>query len=101
MGFRGQGLCDKGGVCGWAWLSLTPPPPQVVPCHSMGCELSGDAQCPWTDGLKDWSWQGPQDQAQACLPRPSQGAPPGAGPFCAWETLEDNFAEATANSPGL
>ncbi|XP_030400891.1 metalloproteinase inhibitor 1-like [Gopherus evgoodei] len=72
----------------------------VVPCHSPPCELSGDAQCLWTDGLQDWRWQGPQDQTQACLPCPSQGGPPSAGPFCAWEPLEDSFDEATANSPG-
>uniref|UniRef100_A0A8C4YJ78 Uncharacterized protein n=1 Tax=Gopherus evgoodei TaxID=1825980 RepID=A0A8C4YJ78_9SAUR len=48
----------------------------VVPCHSPPCELSGDAQCLWTDGLQDWRWQGPQDQTQACLPCPSQGGPP-------------------------
>ncbi|XP_044845076.1 metalloproteinase inhibitor 1-like isoform X1 [Mauremys mutica] len=72
----------------------------VVPCHSPPCELSGGPQCPWTDGLQDWSWQGPQAQTQACLPRPGQGTPPGAEPFCAWETLEGSFDEATANSPG-
>ncbi|XP_026503064.1 metalloproteinase inhibitor 1-like, partial [Terrapene carolina triunguis] len=74
---------------------------EVVWCHSMPCELSGDTQCPWTDGLQDWNWQGPQAERQACLPHPSQGAPHGAHPFCAWETLEDSFSEATANSPGL
>ncbi|XP_053870992.1 metalloproteinase inhibitor 1-like isoform X2 [Malaclemys terrapin pileata] len=74
---------------------------EVVWCRSMPCELSGDAQCPWTVGLEDWNWQGPQAERQACLPHPSQGAPHGAHPVCAWETLEDSFSEATANSPGL
>nr|XP_005312001.1 metalloproteinase inhibitor 1 isoform X2 [Chrysemys picta bellii] len=71
---------------------------EVVPCHSMPCKLSGNAQCPWTDGLQDWNWQGPQAERQACLPRPSQ---PLEDSFCAWETLDDSFSEATANSPGL
>ncbi|CAM4618930.1 unnamed protein product [Lepidochelys kempii] len=53
---------------------------QVVPCNSMPCTLSGDAQCLWTDGLLDRSWQGPQAQRLACLPRPSQGHPPGPTP---------------------
>ncbi|XP_065279114.1 metalloproteinase inhibitor 1 [Emys orbicularis] len=71
---------------------------EVVPCHSMPCELSGDAQCPWTDGLEDWNWQGPQAERQACLPHASQTL---EDRFCAWETLEDSFSEATANSPRL
>ncbi|XP_038237762.1 metalloproteinase inhibitor 1 isoform X1 [Dermochelys coriacea] len=76
---------------------------QVVPCNSMPCALSGDAQCLWTDGLLDRSWQGPQAQRLACLPRPSQGAPPGADPFCAWETLKSSLPGAllkTAQSQG-
>ncbi|XP_043357067.1 metalloproteinase inhibitor 1-like isoform X2 [Dermochelys coriacea] len=74
---------------------------QAVPCEFRPCALSGDTQCLWTDGLLDRSWQGPQAQHLACLPRPSKGAPPGADPFCAWETLKSSRTKATANCPGL
>ncbi|XP_050783946.1 metalloproteinase inhibitor 1 isoform X1 [Gopherus flavomarginatus] len=67
---------------------------QVLPCLFMPCSLSGDAQCLWTDGLLDRSWQGPQAQRLACLPRPSQGAPPGADPFCTWEPLKSRLPGA-------
>ncbi|KAM7134123.1 LOW QUALITY PROTEIN: metalloproteinase inhibitor 1-like [Macrochelys suwanniensis] len=60
---------------------------QVVPCIFRPCALSGDAQCLWTDGPRHWDWWGPQTQRLACLPHPSQGAPPGADPVCAWEPL--------------
>ncbi|XP_075774699.1 metalloproteinase inhibitor 1 isoform X2 [Pelodiscus sinensis] len=67
---------------------------EVVPCNSLPCAVSGDAQCLWTDGLLDRSWQGPQAKRLACLPRPSQGAPPSADPFCTWETLKGSQAES-------
>ncbi|CAM4618864.1 metalloproteinase inhibitor 1-like isoform X2 [Lepidochelys kempii] len=73
---------------------------QVVPCEFRPCELLGDAQCLWTDGLLDQSWQGPQAQRLACLPRPSQGVPPGADPFCVWKTLKSRPSRA-AICPGL
>ncbi|XP_067408382.1 metalloproteinase inhibitor 1 [Emydura macquarii macquarii] len=66
----------------------------VVPCNSMPCVLSSDNQCLWTDGLLDRSWGGHQAAHLACLPRPSQGAPLGTDPFCAWEPLKSNLPGA-------